>query len=513
MTLAPASPSALDRPWAIAVLLAVLAAAVPVACATIPPLLDYPNHLARQYILDRAATSALLGQWYATSWHASPYLAFDAIVQALARVMPIEMAGRVFVGLMLLLLGLAPLMLNWAVAGRVTPPALLGLLFVHNHTVTLGFLNYLFGIGLGLCAAALWIRWRGAGLWTRLLGFPLLCTAVFFSHLLGFVLYVLVVGSHEFGRWVGALRREGGTLHWRLDRDQQWNLLSIALQCALPLAIFALLGPSTQSVSQNTYGGLERKFLHLLGVFDYLVPPYLWWPDRLLQVLIPVALVLLLLTRQLRIARELHWPLMALMALYFAMPMELFKGWGADHRLLPAFGMLFVGSLRPGDGRAPRWRHWAVGALALLVVVRVAAVSMEWRKFDAIYSNYERAFDVISDGNRVYFAFGHSGTQQVSIHPVYHLPTLVLSRRDVYVPYLFATDSGSFTLRYQPEIKSLQHLSPGPVLTDRRSPNWPAIVERFDYFLLVDEQHFAQPVPQELVRVYHAGRVSVYKRP
>ena len=65
-------------PW----LLVLGAALLPVLAAQVPPLLDYHNHLARQYILARADGSDALAQWYRTSWHAAPYLAFDGIVQA-----------------------------------------------------------------------------------------------------------------------------------------------------------------------------------------------------------------------------------------------------------------------------------------------------------------------------------------------------------------------------------------------------------------------------------------------
>ena len=87
----------------------------------------------------------------------------------------------------------------------------------------------------------------------------------------------------------------------------------------------------------------------------------------------------------------------------------------------------------------------------MLVVVRFAAVTIEWRKADEIYAPYLRAFEAIPDGSRVFFAFGHAGSKQISTRPIYHLPTLVLAERDVYVPYLFASNSGGFTLQYQPE--------------------------------------------------------------
>jgi hypothetical protein len=504
-----------DRLAAWPVLLALAVALIPVLAAHVPPLLDYHNHLARQYILHRGDQSVLLEQWYRTSWHAAPYLAFDGIVQTLTHLMPVAMAGKVFVVLMLFLTALAPLALSWAVVGRITPAALLGLLFVYNETVTLGFMNYLFGIGFALCAAALWIRWRSASWRVRLTLFPIVSSLVFFSHLLGFVLYVLVIGSYELGRWLEGVRRSEGW-HWGLDGDQRVTLASIILQCAAPLAIFAALGPSTASISSNTYGGLERKFELLAGAFGYLVPTYIWSVDRVLRFALPLILLGLLLSRRWCVDRRMRWPLAALSILFFAMPMELFSGWGADHRLLPALGLLFVGSLRPAGsdstGKCSSGERWAMLLVGVLVALRVVGVTNEWRKSDANYSEYFQAFGSVPMGARMYYAFGHAAGKRIGTLPVYHLPTLVVASRDVYVPYLFASDGGGFTLAYRKEIEPLQRLSPGPVLLNRASPNWAAIQEQFDYFLLTDEHHFEVPVPSSLELVFAGKSVKLYRR-
>jgi hypothetical protein len=514
-----ASPMA-DRargiPLALALLLALAMALVPLWSSQIPPLLDYHNHLARQYILLNYESSEYLARYYKVSWHASPYLALDGIIQALAQFMPVAVAAKLFLSLMLLLLALAPIALNLALFGRVTPVALTGLLFVHNDTVTLGFVNYLFSIGFALCLLALWIRLREGAGWMRLVIFPLLCTLLFFSHLLGYVIYLLMVGSYELGRHFQQVWRRTPHAHFSLHREQIRNLISIALQCTLPLSIFMVYGPSTESVSSNTHGGLERK-LQLLGqMFDYLIPPYAWSLDRLVSLLLPMGLILLLAMRRLIIPSVMLWPLAAMLALFFVMPMELFSGWGADHRLLPALGLLLVGSIAPAPPTGTVMRRMGVlatVAIVALVAIRVGAVTMEWRKSDQEYAEYLAAFDYITPGSRMFYAFGHKdGNKRIGLRPNYHLPLLVLARHDVYVPFLFASDSGGFTLQYQPDADTLQRLSPGPVLLNRRSPDWSSILNRYDYFLLVNQDYFDTPVPQQLALIYAGPTVRLYRR-
>lgn len=498
-------------PW----LLAVAIAVVPLWTVAVPPMLDYHNHLARQYILANIAGSEFLGEFYRLNWRASPYLALDGIVQALVPLLSVDVAGKVFLALMLFMLGLAPVALNLALFGRVTPFALLGLLFVHNETVTFGFVNYLFGIGLGLCAFALWIRLRVASPWVRLAVFPVVCSLVFFSHLLGFVIYVLAVGSYELGCYVHAARQGPGHRTWR-PRSEQWiNLLSLALQCAVPLTIYSLWGPlpGGGTLANNTYGDLARKFDLLFGAFSYLVPAYLWTPDRVLQVALPVSIALALLLRRAVIDVRMLLPLVSVLLLFFAMPMELFGGWGADHRLLPALGLLLVGSLRPTALLAKRTETVALAVVVAMVVMRVIAVTGEWRKTDRRYAEYVRAFDAVPDGSTMYFAFGHAGNKAMGLSPVYQLPTLVLSRRDVYVPYLFVRDSGVMPVAYQRGWKPLQTVSRGPTFTNGESPDWTELLPRYDYFYLVNEKHFKDPVPSSLTRVFDGPNVKVYKGP
>lgn len=491
--------------WAF--LLFALACILPaVWSVSIPPLHDYHNHLARQYILHRLDQSPVLGSFYMSMWRASPYLMFDAVVQALATVMPVAVAGKVFVTLMLVLLASAPAALNLALLGRITPLALLGPLFAFNQTVTLGFVNFMFGVAMALVAFAVWIRLRSASRTLRWVAMPLLCAAVFFSHLLGFVIYMATVSSYEIGRYVSGWRKPDGRLSIRFDREQWVILAAILLQAALPLLLFAAWGPTTESVSHNTYGGLQRKVELLTSIFGYLMP-YPQGVERALRWLVPAVLLALLALRKVRLAEGAGWPMAAMLGLFLAMPVELFGGWGADHRLLPALGLLAVGVLRPTwNGRA----SWAIVILGGVILARAATVTAEWVNAGQIYARYLRALELVPNGSRLFYAFGHSAGQRLTTQPVYHVPQQVLATRDVYVPFLFASTSGWLTLRYRDEVEPLQRLSAGPVLLHGDSPGWESLKGRFDYFLLVDQQHFSAPVPDWLTLRYEEGQIRLY---
>lgn len=509
---APAdSPVQKGAALALVVGLSLAVALIPLWSGQIPPLLDYHNHLARQYILAGLTESTHFQQFYFATWHFIPYLAFDAIVQALAVVMPIAVAGKVFLSLLLLSLALAPAALNLALFRRVTPLALLGPLMVHNSTVSLGFVNYLFSIGFALCLLALWIRCRSAGPWLRFGLFTALPLLLFTSHLLGFVIYTLTVGAFEFGDWLSWARNrpKGAPL---FDKARRLQAALIAWQAAMPISLYLVLGQRQPSgtFGRNTYGGIERKLDFLLGLFDYLIPPYSWSLDRFAAVAIPAVLLLLMLVRRVHLSGAMAWPLAALLLLFLVMPMEFIGGWGADHRLLVPLGLVLVGSIDVTT-TLRRSASLAFGLLAALVVVRVGTVTVEWRKAGAEQQEYVRAFDVLSNGARVFYAFGHAAGQVIGTRPVYHLPLLAVTKKQVYLPYLSV--GSAVTLQYQPGVEPLQRLSRGPVLTNRASPNWSAILPAYDYFFLVDEKYFADAVPATLTRVFQGDRVTVYKGP
>ena len=63
-------------------------AAVPLFSTVLPPLFDYPNHLARMHLLGESGN-----QFYTVRWEPLPNLAQDLIVPPLARLIPLDIAS------------------------------------------------------------------------------------------------------------------------------------------------------------------------------------------------------------------------------------------------------------------------------------------------------------------------------------------------------------------------------------------------------------------------------------
>src|SRR5271165_5913614 len=76
---------------------------VPILSVDIPPLLDYPNHLARLFVLAHGAADPFLSRVYAVYWAVIPDIAIDLIGPPLLAVFGLHTVGRMLLAPSLLL--------------------------------------------------------------------------------------------------------------------------------------------------------------------------------------------------------------------------------------------------------------------------------------------------------------------------------------------------------------------------------------------------------------------------
>lgn len=178
----------------------------PIWAVRFVPVVDFPNHLARTFVLAHLDDPAYrFREFYAADWNVYPYLAMDGMLVALQRGLAVETAGRLFLSLSLLAMPLAV----WFFLRQANPGqdhlALWSLLIAYNHFLLTGMINMQLSMALCFCALGLWLRFLarpGLGRWLLLL---LAVTGLYFTHLLGFAVAALAMG-------VVALRAR---LNWR----------------------------------------------------------------------------------------------------------------------------------------------------------------------------------------------------------------------------------------------------------------------------------------------------------
>ncbi|MGB8842205.1 MAG: hypothetical protein WCC64_14185 [Aliidongia sp.] len=465
--------------------LALAFSVLPIFSTVLPPILDYPNHLARMHILAANGASALLDQFYLIAWAPLPNLAMDLIVPPLSRLMPLDLAGKLFLVLVLAVLAGGAATLNRVLHGRWTLWSFSVFIMLYNRILMWGFLNYLFGLGLALFAAALWLAEEAAPVWRRILLSSLFALATYFSHIAAFGVYALILVGSEAGPIFGLLSHR----QWRPLTKR----LSIAgAQFVLP-AVFVLAGWGRSAGGKIEFGSPWRKIDLLFSVFDS--------SDRLFE-LVCFALfvgVLLMLTirGRLGLAPAMRWPLVLVTTAYLALPSQLMSGFGADRRMaIVIFLVILAGSLPRLDGL---WTARFVGtAFLALFVARLGLFEMRWLEADGVYRRDLAALDMIPQGAKLAVLWPGTAVQ-VGKDPELHLPNLAIARRDAFVPTLFAFPTQQ-PVALTPTYAALAQATDGDALWQdlvtqpkRPPPALLDVIKSYDFIAFIDLKPIAVP--------------------
>src|SRR5580692_791573 len=156
-----AAPAARGKvAWWCALLALCLVLLAPLTMTDVPPLMDYPNHLARLYALAFIGSDPILARFYQPHWAIIPNLGLDLTVPPLMRLFPVHVVGRAVIGVTLLLPIFGAIAYHRAISGRTSWLPFVSALFAYNGALFRGFLNFNLSVGLALLLGAAWTAWR-----------------------------------------------------------------------------------------------------------------------------------------------------------------------------------------------------------------------------------------------------------------------------------------------------------------------------------------------------------------
>ncbi len=414
-----------------------------------PPLHDYPNHLARVYVLAHLDDSPLLAEYYEAHWEVLPNLAMDLVVTPLLGLVQPETAGKLFCALILLSTAPAAGLLHFALFGRWSLWPAATALFAFNYVFIFGFLNYLLGVNLALAGVACWILLRNKPLAIGVVFGNLHSTVLFFTHLYGLGLYALVVAGYELWRWRETRSGEGGLGIKRL--------VAAAAQFAAPLGLFAAAAPTLPgSAWELGSWSVWAKVGGLYGVFNSGNPSQ----DAAFFLLLALSFGVVAPMGRICIAAGMRLPMILLGGCFLAMPGLLFGSGYADYRL-PYAALLFLIAATAWTPTRPGSRRALLVAFVVLLAGRAALVSRAWADTRVEYEDAERAIAVIPEGSRV-FGYVITGEPRFGDRPpLDHLITLAVIRKSAFVPSLFAFP-GKHPVRLRREYQAIAERTPHP---------------------------------------------------
>ena len=424
--------------WCLLVVLCI-ALLAPLTLADVPPLLDYPNHLARLFVLASLPADPVLARFYQPHWAIIPNLALDLTVPPLLRIFPVHVVGRAVVGLAVLLPVPGCIAYHRALTGRLWYWPLGSVLFAYNGALLKGFLNFIVSVGLALLLAAAWIAWRDRRPALAIVTCAVGAVALFFGHLAGLLLFAILLGGHE----LLILRTEP----CRLDTFCRRTAAMLAV-FAVPVALYA--------VSDLNQMADATEFRSVAGKAQAAVMPvtnYFWPLDLATAALIVLTLTLCLARRWCAMPLRAVTAIVVLLMLFMAAP-NAFKGaFDVDARFIVMAASIVPAALVPVA--LPRRAAWTIGiGFLLLFSARMTLLMTVWHDWASDLTAFRAVAAQIQPGDVVLtvrvpqrqqhreWSFRVTARRLSDGTAVdAHLPALLLIEHDAWWPFLFDNQS------------------------------------------------------------------------
>lgn len=474
-----------------------LCALAPTLFATLPGMVDYPDHLARIALLARAG-GADANPYYFAAWAPLPNVALDALATPLARWIGPAAAVMLFYAAAqaLVLSGAAALEIAVKGAAQLHPLIAAGCLF--NAAFALGFLNFEFGVGLALWALAGWAALGPERLGARAALALMAEPALYFSHLFALGAFGFVAGLIIFARVLTRRRTLPGAA------------LDFAILAAPALALELLLDPGGATGGARWF--FEGKIATILLCFNG-ADAMLARADALIAL---VAVAALAAARRVSLAREGVVVALGLAALYAALPSTWRGGALVDLRALVVAMFVMPAYL---DVRFPGRRAALLASMAALafVALNIGAVALHWRALAPDQAAMIASFAKLPARAKVLVAYTGEGEFP---EPLRHVATLAAGEGDAFVADLFAY-RGQQPLAAAPGVADLvipeQMDMPTPK-TLRDALRDPAAArpyvrdwrKRFDALYVVGPRA-ANPAPGALIPLASGERFDLYR--
>ena len=371
--------------WSVLTVLCLVLLA-PLTLADVPPMLDYPNHLARLLTLSVLPADPVFGRFYTLHWDIIPNLALDLTVPPLLRIFPVHLVGRAVAGLILLLPVLGAVAYHRALTGRLSYWPLGTVLFAYNAALLRGFLNFVASVGVALLFGAIWVAWRERRPYLAIAAAVLGAVALFFCHLIGLLFFAILIGGHELAAVL--------TPPFRFARIPRRIVVVLAV-FAVPVVLYLISDLQGMEGAAEFRSAADKAHAALMPVMNY------FWPLDLVTAALCVTIPAFCLARRwCAVPAPAALAIGVLLMLFIGLPAE-FKGTNdLDTRFIVMAACLVPAALVPIA--VPRRAAWAIGiGFLLLFGARMSVLTMAWDDWTGYLAAFRSVIAPVRPGDVV----------------------------------------------------------------------------------------------------------------
>ncbi|MCW5698041.1 MAG: hypothetical protein KIS96_15075 [Bauldia sp.] len=496
-----ARPGIDGRIWWAAFALVAALLAVPFFLVAVPPVLDYPNHLARLTVLAFPDDPALAAM-YEPTWRLVPNLAIDLVGPPLVRLLPVHVAGRMLLALAAFLPFAGAVALHRALFRRRALWPLGAAILAFNGVFLLGFVNFLYGAGVALLGAAAFVALSRRSRLAAAAAASVAGIVAFFCHPLALLFLWLLLAAMELDAWL------------RLPTAQD-ALRRVAWLAAIAAPALLLL-----ALSAGGEGGAVVWSTPARKAVDALSPFLTYHQVAGVVVAAMVLTAFILVARRSVVSRAGLIALAAIALAFLAAPRAMLGGTFVDTRLPVLAGFIAFAAFMPRlTGRMPAI---VGGLLGAALVLRVGEVAVSWSSHRTDLADFRAVIAPVEPGATVLVVSASSAGAGAAgeIPGLYrtdlHLPALLLIERRAFWPFLFAdprqqpvTIRESYAAIAAPlaEPQPLRTLAADLATLPGYLRDWP---ERFDYLLVLGAPPDDAPIAAALQLVRGSPIASLF---
>lgn len=485
-----------------------VASLLPTLLTPIPAMVDYPNHLARMYLLAQNGDPGA-NPYYEVHWALYPNLGMDLLVPRLAQWVGVESATRLFLLCSQILIIGGALALERVVKGRVQIGGFVALLFVYCLPFSWGFLNFEFGLGVSLWGIAFYLVVIERTFLTRLVVNAFFVPALFAVHFFSLGIYGAAIGLYELWR-----------AHQRKVPYRATLLRLVLLALPVVLLLIVMRATSGSVGSDGTEWLLQYKPVWVFRILN----GYNMTVSAISVLVLLVSLYLAFKYEVLKIEPVGIWLVAGFSFLYLLIPSKLLGTSFADLRIIPG-AVIIVAAFCSLSLPNRRWLAAALLVVSGVILANLATVFAVWLSYRADYAALIASFQKLDRGALVLVGTSGNGDDppfnDLTDYPMAYAPTLAVHYANAFVPNVF-TETGKQPLRPSATVQRLAIPYGGPVpmrllsaiATGNAPDGAPSFIQTwhrdFDYLYVLGPAS-ANPLPDRLQEVDRSARFVLYK--